>query len=267
MKKLRLILMVLAAPAATLLGLHELGGTPISKGYDTGFHWQADPGNNRLILTIQPEGDLSCWVRLKMSQGNAPFTAKMSTNDQLRVYKETDDGGEQWIAIAKQSQTPQDKFNWTSGASLYFSGNDNSALAIHDWYVFSNNKSFDSKQRADWREELFWIAAVLLVLALAGGILEWIDKKQSKPAPFSPQLCVEGIIADVEGADEAESTSMRSILRRVLIEGTRVDDALVSIQLSDSKKRVLWFKTAGQFRHNLQFLIDELARYLERTKP
>jgi hypothetical protein len=48
MKKLRVFLMVLAAPAAVLLGMRELGGTPISKGYDTGFEWRAE-SNGRLI--------------------------------------------------------------------------------------------------------------------------------------------------------------------------------------------------------------------------
>ena len=34
--------MGLGAPALLLLGVHEFAGTPISKGYETGFEWHAD---------------------------------------------------------------------------------------------------------------------------------------------------------------------------------------------------------------------------------
>jgi hypothetical protein len=37
MKTVRLILIAMAAPALILLGLHEIGGTPLSKGYETGL--------------------------------------------------------------------------------------------------------------------------------------------------------------------------------------------------------------------------------------
>ncbi len=50
MRKLRLWLMALVAPAAVLLGLREIGGTWISRGYATGFQWLQEQMNGRLVL-------------------------------------------------------------------------------------------------------------------------------------------------------------------------------------------------------------------------
>jgi hypothetical protein len=89
MKRLRFILIALAVPAALLLGLHELGGTPISKGYDTGFEWRADPNNKRLILAADPEGNMTCWLSLELPQNLGPFTAETSTGTQFYLYRLT----------------------------------------------------------------------------------------------------------------------------------------------------------------------------------
>jgi hypothetical protein len=266
MKKVRLVLIALAAPALTLLGLHELGGTPISKGFDTGFRWSADVANHRLVLTAQAEGDLTCWLRIQIPQTSGRLSARTSTNDELRVYKEADDGQDQWIAVVKNSQAPQDKFIWASGATLYIYAPAPFRLAIHDWYLFPSNKNFDSEQRARWRESLFWIATALLILAVTGGVLEGVEHVRSKREAFSPQECVESVIRSVEGRDPAESETMRSILEKVLIGGATVEEALAPLRLSDRRKNVLWITTAGRFRTKLQFLIAELARYLERLK-
>jgi hypothetical protein len=141
-----------------------------------------------------------------------------------------------------------------------------SRLALHDWYVFPSNKNFDSKQRARWRESLFWLAMALLILAVTGGILEGLEKVRSKREAFSPQRCVEAVIHSVDGRDPAESETMQLILEKVLIGGASVEEALAPLPLSDRRKNVLWITTAGRFRTKLQFLIAELARYLERLK-
>jgi hypothetical protein len=37
-RNLRRIILIIAAPATLLVGIHEFVGVPISKGYETGFH-------------------------------------------------------------------------------------------------------------------------------------------------------------------------------------------------------------------------------------
>ncbi len=267
MKTLRLALMVLGAPALTLLALHQLGETPIARGYDTGFHWRVDVVNSRLVLSVQPEGDLSCWVRIKIPQTKSPLRAWTSANDEIQVRKESDEGGDQRIALEGKSQSPQGKFNWPAGVDVYVSTSDGAALRVDDWYVFPSNKSFDSKQRACWRGTLFWIATVLLLVALSGAVLEGLDRLRPKRERFSPELCVKGIIRSVEGFDSQETERMRGVLERVLIEGTRVEDALAPLPFSNPHKaQQFWIRTAGQFRTKLEFLITELARYWDRLK-
>src|SRR5262245_45606559 len=61
MKTLRRVLIALVAPASLLLGVTQLGGNPISKGYSTGFasNLEAIP-TARLTLSTDA-GDLTCW--------------------------------------------------------------------------------------------------------------------------------------------------------------------------------------------------------------
>jgi hypothetical protein len=267
MKRLRLWLIVLAVPAGVLLGLREIGGTPISKGYDTGFEWQADSSNSRLVLSADPEGNMTCWIRLRIPITASVIRADTSTSVHLRVTTEPAEQGYEWIAITKDSGTPEDKFEWPSGAivNITFQGQ-HSNLTVEDWQVFLSNKGEDSRHRADVRHIIFYVSLILLVLSLTGGTLEAVDKYRTKHEPFSPQTCVQLLIAAAEGANDKESESIRTILGKVLIEGTTVDEALAPIKLKPLQKRMLWFKAAGQFRTKLQFLIERLMEYESRLR-
>ncbi|HEY3130683.1 MAG TPA: hypothetical protein VGL91_14600 [Acidobacteriota bacterium] len=268
MKKLRLILIVLAAPAVILLGLHEIGGTPIFKGYDVGFVWQPDPSNVRLALTADPEGNMTCWLRLKVPASSPAFTAETSTNARLRVYRERFQGADQWIAVVKDSQVPQEKFDWPSGAMVFVYPQDKSlsSLTVNDWYVFPSNKNFDSSDRAKWRKTWFHVSIVLLLLSLIGAIFEAVEKVRKKETdePFTPQLCMQLLIHAMEGRNPEESERIRSLLEKVLMQGVPLTDALAPVPLNAVQKQQLWFATRGQFRARLAFLINELTRYLSR---
>lgn len=265
MRKLRLWLIVLGAPAAILLGLHEIGGTPISRGYDTGFRWRQEQANQRLVLGADPEGNMTCWVRLKVPATSLGFAAETSARVPLRVTKQAADSGYEWIAITKDSTIPEDKFEWPSGGVITVDPQDKSPqLGIADWYVYPSNKNFDSAQRAYWRTILFRISLFFLGLSLTGAILEGVEKYRKKREPFSPQHCLQSLIGGVEGADETKTEQMQTTLEKVLVEGFTVQDALAPLKLTPIQEKIFWIQTAGRFRVKLVFLINELNRYLSR---
>lgn len=268
MKTLRRILIVLAAPAALLLGLTQLGGTPISKGYNTGFHSTVESSPVRLALSTDT-GDLTCWVKLRIPANALSFSAKLSTGALLWVYQDTRDGSDQWIAIVAEGQKPQEKFKWPSGAALLVYSSDNSpgSLTLNDWRVFLSDKDYDSMDRAKWRTWVFRGSVALLILALIGGGLEGYSKLTEEAPPFTSQRCIEYLIKSTKGKTAQETKWMRAILTNVLLETVPVADALASLPLANFQRKALWFKTRSQFRSRLERLIFELNTHLSYLKP
>lgn len=264
MKNIRVALIVMVVPAITLLGLHELGGTPIFKGYDVGFTWQSYPG--KVVISGDPEGNMSCWLRLKLRGPPTAYVSQTSTNQRLRVYEEGQDNEGHWIAIVKEGQNPQEKFEWPIGGTITVSavGPSLQSLSIRDWYVFPSNKNFDSQSRAQWRAIGFKLSLLFLGLSLIGAALEGVDKVRAKREPFSPQACLEALIGAVEGDTPEASRRMRAVLEGVLIQGVTVRDALAHLKLEPFTSMKFWFSTRREFRSRLEHLITELTRYLNR---
>ena len=267
MKRLRLWLMIMAAPATVLLGLHELGGTPISKDYDTGFEWRSDDQNARLVLSANPGGSISCWIRLKIPATSSLIRADTTSGAQLKVTSESQDQGYQWIAITKDTSMPEDMFVWPSGAKLNieFQGQA-SDLRIEDWEIHMSNKADDSHRSAQLRHSIFIVSLFLFLLSLTGVTLEAVEKNRTKRTPFSPQYCLQLMIDGIEGANDKESESIRTILGKVLLEGANVEEALAPLGLRPLQGKVLWLKAAGRFRAKLRFLIEQLIEFEERSR-
>lgn len=264
MRKLRIALMVLAGPAAAIFAVHQFGDTPISKGYDTGFVWRAEP-NGRLVLSVDPDGNITCWLKLKVRAASGTIAAATSANVPLRVTPQDAGGGLTWLSVTKNSTLPEDKFDWFSGGTVHIDFADKGASPeVLDWHFYPSNKSFDSQDRARWRRVLFWASLGLFVLSFAGLVLEGVDKYGAKPEPVSPPLLLQKLILNVKGRDDKESQRMRTLLEKVLLEGSTVQEALAPLKLSPKEQRIFWIKAAGRFRVRLKFLITELNRYLAR---
>lgn len=269
MKTLRRILIVLAAPAAILMGLNQLGGTPLSKGYETGFSTTVEGSPEPRLAVETDAGNLSCWVRLRVPSNSAVFTAKLSTGSPLWVYQDKDEGSAQWIAIVADGQKIQEQFKWPAGATLQVSSGDKTAasLAPSDWQLFLSDKGYDSKQRASWRKTLFRFSLLFLSLAIVGGILETHARLKEVSPVLTAQRCIDELIKATEGPSTGETKWMQTILTKVLLEGVAVADALDLLPLEDFQKRVLWFKTRNQFRSRLERLIVDLNTDLSYLHP
>jgi hypothetical protein len=268
MKRLRLILMALGAPALLLLGVHEFAGTPISKGYETGFGWHYDPSNNRLVLDTDAEGNLKCWLVLEMPAKIQRFRAETSAGTRLLVYQKSLNGSTQMVAVIKDTPAPETPFDWPSGTSLFISPQDGTSVplsGIGDWYVYMANKTYDSRKRAKWRKTLFRISMVLFIFGLIATTIEAVEKARSKEEPrepFSAEYCLKQLIQRVEGADPKQSEQMRTLLQKVLIEGIDLRDAVAPWQMSPARKLLLQRKAFKSLEHSLGRLVTDLPKYL-----
>jgi hypothetical protein len=264
MKTLRRFLIGLAAPSALLLGLTQLGGTPIYKGYNTGFTTTAETSQNSTLTITTDAGDLTCWVKLRLPFHSQDLSAKLSTGTPLYVYQHSMQDADQWVAIVADSQKPEEKFNWPSGAILFLTSTNGGGITPNDWQIYLSEQAFDSKSRARWRNVVFGFSIFFLLLSLAGVTLEALQRhKDERIAPFTHEDCLNRLIMSSEGSSSEETEWMRSILRKVLLQTVPVGDALAPIPLPKNKKLALWFKTRKQFRLRLERLITDLNRDLE----
>jgi hypothetical protein len=172
MKRLRRILIIFAAPAGILFGLSQLGGTPIYKGFNTGFGATVETSLVPRLLLSTGTGDLTCWVKLKVPASAQTVSATLSNSLPLSVYQESVDGTDQWVAIVADGQKREEKFKWPSGTRLFLTFNNGNNVALSDWRVYLSDQAFDSKGRATWRRIAFVLSIVCLGLAVLGGALE-----------------------------------------------------------------------------------------------
>ncbi|MHB8390567.1 MAG: hypothetical protein ACYDBH_13470 [Acidobacteriaceae bacterium] len=142
--KIRTLLVIMAAPAGILLGLHELGGNPISKGSDTGFAWQAKPSSGQIVLSADPGGTIRCWIKVKIPTVTGNITAYTETTPLSAKVTQADDNGE-WLEITKSAS--EDFFDWRSGRTVVIHFDPKPAqLAVEDWETFLSTKGWNRVQ-------------------------------------------------------------------------------------------------------------------------
>lgn len=260
MKSLRRILIALAAPAALLIGLTQLGGTPLFKGYDTGFGYAIESTSTPRLALQTGTGDLTCWVRLKLPATSDPTFANLSTNAPLSFYRESVEGSDQWVAIVAEGQKPEEKFKWPSGTTLFLSMKNGSNVKVNDWRIFLSDQGFDSQGRATGRKIAFGASLLLLALALVGGAFEAYAKLSEPSVTFTHEACLKQLIESIEGDSKLETKWMHSTLTKVLLEGVKANDAVAPLPLKNfSQKRGFWFRTRNRFRDKLDWIIAELT--------
>jgi len=262
MKTIRRLLLVMAAPALILAGLHEIGGTSISKGSETEFIWHANASQGQLILSADPGGTMNCWIRVRVPAVLAKVSASTESIP-LFAKVTTEESGGEWIEITKTSS--EDFFDWRSGRDVILQFDPKPGkLSVEDWQVFPSTKAPDSKMWAQWRHALFFVSLILWALVLVGGILEALEKYGAKAPPFTSQRCVEQMIEGFEGSDEKQSEQNRKFLRKLLLEEASVEEALAPLKLNKREQLALLLRIKDQFHIQLQSHIDHLSRLSKR---
>ena len=267
MKKLRRFLIALAVPLGGLITLTQLGGSPVYKGFDTGFDARhADPANSKLAISTD-SGDIKCWIKLRLPLRSQSFSANLSGGTPLSVSQESVQDGNQWIVISADGPKREEKFHWPSGATLYLTTTNGVSVMPSDWQVYLADKTYDSKGRAMWRKIALAGSLVLLCLCLTGGILEGLARPKEEPqASFTHERCLSELMRGTEGTSAQQTEWMRSILRKVLLETMPVKDALAPIPLPYAEKKQLWFMTRDQFCSRLGKLIADLNNDLSHLQ-
>jgi hypothetical protein len=212
-----------------------------------------------MILTAQPGGNMTCWLRLKVPENQGTVTAKTEGGASLLVKITPANRHDEWLEITKDAAGGF--FEWPSGRRVIVQFVPRpSALSIDDWQAFLNNKSSDSKSWSRSRRILFIVGLVLLIPAIVGTVLQGLEARRGKILPFTHQSCVEQMIASFEGRNSDESDQCRMFLRKLLLEDASIEEALAPLNLSRARKMAFLYRINGPFR----FRLDSHVEYLKR---
>jgi hypothetical protein len=262
---------MISAPATLLLGLEKFAGSPIAPGYPIELQYAAAISNKRPLVFKQDSeaGTLTCMLRLKLRGRIKPLTARLSTGHLLAVSTRQIDSSTQWLEIFEPAGDPaeREKFKWPSGIELIVAAVDGSPthLELEDWEAFLEDKPHDSYVRTRWRRTWFWIWCALLAGALVGLVYGVVPERATRE-PLTVQGCLTQLINCVEGASGKETGWMQAVLRKVVLEGILVRDALDTIPLKPRERWQLWFKSRSRLLASLSRLLSDLAEVHRRLQ-
>ena len=263
MRSVRRLLRALPVLAAALFGLQQIGVDPVAPGLDLDFAWRSRSVQGQPALALSSDsGNQVCWIRLRLRCDEAResgFTAQLSDGTPLAASSLRSSDGKAWlIEISKANAPPKAKFEWPSGTEIYLMHPRSlPGAVINDWEVYIAGGKSDSRARENWRRMWFVISLLLLGGIAAGAFLK--EEAQARPAP-TPELFIAMAIEGMEGSSQEETRKLQSLLKEVVLEGARAEDALTA---TGGGKR-LWFKARRQFLNRLDHVIETIQFYRRR---
>lgn len=258
--------LALAAVSASLLTITRIGASPVAPGPDLGFAAAPDPSDVRLVLRSDA-GDLHCSIRLVTQVLPAEVTFGIASGDAVPVSisSEHRSDGAWELHLHANEGTVSEPFEWRNGVPLYVwatTGGRRMLVELADWEVFPTDQASDTRSKA--RARAWWsrVSFVMLLLSIAGIVIERLSpERKTGPDVLTPERCVALVIDAIDGADEAETRRIRTMLRKVFVEGARPEEALESTGLSKKVQRQqAWFKARALLMARLDTLLTVLTR-------
>jgi hypothetical protein len=240
----RRVLLVVSAVAAVLLGLEKVGVFRFVPPGDVGFRALPEvlPDGRQALVLHSDVGDLTCWIRLVVGSDTAasgPWEASISSGETLVVAAQAM-GAAQQLSISKPPDPQrQEPFVWRTGSQIRVvrNGPSSDPIRLDDWAVYATTQPSDTASKAllrTWWTRGSW---VMLILALVGaGLAAW--PKAETPQIAGSVALVRSIVSTVDGTDAADTDQARAFLRKVLLEGVPVREALDALRLPTTPYRI-----------------------------
>jgi hypothetical protein len=262
MRSLRRLLRALPVVAAALFGLQQIGVNPVAPGLDLDFAWRNRSVQGQPSLALSSDsGNQNCWIRLRLRCEDATgLTAQLSDGTPLTTSSRRSSDGKAWdVEISKAGAPRHAKFEWPSGTEIYLMHPRSlPGAVVEDWEIYTASGKRDSRGRENWRRAWFVISLFLLGGIVAGAFLK--EDAPPRPAP-TPELFLAMAIEGMEGSSAEETKKLQWLLKEIVLEGARAEDALATIA---GGKRTLWFKARRQFLNRLDHLIETIQFYRRR---
>jgi hypothetical protein len=276
-RRVRIIVALICAAGAALVGRTHLGSTPIAPGVDTNFSWKqktltSELGQFRLWADA---GLIQCWTALILvvpSDGaDVVFDARIAEGNPLRVAARRVHK-DQWELEILPRESAKLFFEWVPGRALDVSyrGRTSGKPEVKFWTVYPSVGQYDSKERQSRRRKWFWLSLLLLAGLILGSAYNayMAVSPNSGQTPYGEKACIAELITRVQGCNADETERVKSFLRRVILEGSGVDETLQHLgnfsrdtrQKFFSLARRLLFERREEFIQNLTLLTSRLDK-------
>jgi len=239
---IRRTILVISAIAVVLLGLEHVGVYRFVPEGDVRFEAEVTQNPNRLLLS-NDAGALKGWVHLVVDAPNSEPLSLRAMNwpgDAPGISVRRLLGDRYEIAISKQPVPPVGvPFDWPSGVPLEL-GIDSKvggAITVADWAVFNSRQEADTKAKV--RQRFLWtrFSWGLLGAALLGAALTALAEKDERQNADPARTLIKTIVVSIEGKSRADTRKIRRFLRKILVDGMPITEAVGSSGYDYADKR------------------------------
>lgn len=260
------MLSTLVVVSAALVGLTQIGGTPITPGHKTGFSYRVTPSG---LTSSTDVGDMDALVVLTIA-GVRPNTKWHATvgGRPLALGTRVLRNGLTELRIAENdSFTYSTKFKWRSGTSVVLTPSPRHDVQLRNWRVYSAGASYDSRGRALWRRIWFWLW--LGAFTVSTMRTAYTMARVEKPASIRQQIdeLFRTAIHDISGKHRRETRQIRSFLTTYFIDQKPLEEALTAT-LPKGKytdRRGLLRKSMKAFHPRLEMMLEAFRKIESRA--
>lgn len=261
----------LAALSAILLGLTEIGVTPIAPGTATGFRELQTCAAD--VLCFEADGgDLQALVTLQLRSadpGLGEWAAELTNGVRLHVDGRPVSSRETEIRISKPDSTlGLVKFAWPSGVALVVRESGGQRPDLIGWRVdLPDREGPDTRLRARWRAAWTIICVVLLCIGAFAAVFEALRAGPGRPDVR--ELCSDLVrltISQVNGRPSEEPEVMRALLVDVLLGTVPSHQAFLRYteRKSYARAKRIWFTARARFEEHWSNVLRILGAYTDR---
>lgn len=262
--------MAVGAVSVVLLGVTKIGSTPLAPGRDTGFDYtvMCAAGGDVCFTTDVGNIDaaLQLDVRTPVPDTSRAWRARLGLGPDLHVSVRDLDGVRQRLIIDSQEGGGElDQFVWPSGTRLLLWSDSTSVTRVEDWFVYTAEGPYDSKDRETQRTALFWLSLILLGLSATAAAVKAFEKPPP-PKPVTAREIVERVVDTIDGESPADTGRLRDFLQDVLFTPLTVDQALDKILTPDerespARRAQVLFRARKGFKDRFAKLERQLATF------
>ena len=258
----------LGAIAAFLLGVSEIGGTPIAPGRDTGF--AVDPACDVGGVCFRTdvgdiEASLSLTVRVRDADSLGAWQARLEDGSDLHVDVDRRDGVLHRLSVGASEGSARSKFSWPSGVTLVLKNDSTAATSVENWRVYTEDGPYDSRGRECWRSALFFTGIVLLPLALVGAVVAAVGSGGGREdASLTADVVIRHLIESIEGTSPEDTVRVRKYLHSTVIGSVPSGEAAKAVLPPEERASIrLTFAYRAQelFRSHFDKLVRQLNQF------
>jgi hypothetical protein len=215
-------------------------------------------------------GKLEAWIELRLAATRAalgPVRAYLTTGDTLLVSSSRNGADTVVLRVSKPGVSHIEVFNWGPGAELVVMSlvdrSTGDRLQLLDWKVYREDAPADSPDAVRKRERRTKVSLILMVLAIAPGILAVLLPERERVLPVDARDVFRKLISEVDGGSRKRTGEMHRMLEQVLLYGARPEEIAPPPRHApdsfENEALSVFFEGKDHLRSRVNTLVEDLT--------